>query len=348
MDILILSTSSNNTATFIGSLDCLGEHNISVLRYDEKWHRAAIAAIQGDPSIRERINHPDPRQRFHFPRDVVAMDHEMLQNAKLARPDAIVYISAWEGDFVPLNETLGELNQIAPLIHFLCDAADPPWWPQLQEFERRGTFSLTVNIDGSHVWPGGKNWPIHVHDWGIIGWRDKCLTLLTPLDTRYFPTRRHSFEERPYAIGYAGNAGGPFRSALVQRLQGIRGFAFKQRDDNPDSYGGYAEFLQHARISLSVPFTGSGATTHVKGRVLETGYAGGCLMEWVNPATEAWFTPRHEYWPYHSIEEGAELAEWLSFHPRIAGETAAALHHAVTTKHSPKVFWNTVLERFKK
>lgn len=341
MNILIFSTSTNNTNTFIGSLECVGEHEVSVMRYDEKWHRAAMELNQTNKDLVARINHPDPAQRFHFPRERVEMDAEMLQHAKLSKPDAIIYISAWEGDFVPLNETLGELNSIAPMVHFLCDAADPPWWDQLKEFERRQCFSLTVAIDGNQNWPGGRDWKSD--EWHL----EKALTLLTPLDTRFFPGPVCEYRERPYPIGYAGNPGGHFRSALIQRMQAVRGFAFKQRDDNPNSYAGFADFLRHTRVSISLPFTGSGATRHVKGRVLESAMAGCCLLEWENEATASWFAPRGEYWPYSSIEEAAELAEWLAAHPKIAGETAEALQETVMAEHSPKMFWGEVLGTLK-
>ena len=98
--------------------------------------------------------------------DTRQKDDELLRHAVLTKPDVIVYLSAYVGDFVPLNETLGELNAIAPLIHFLCDGQDPPWLPQLKEFERRGVFSLTVNIDGGHQWPGGKDWTASIEGAG--------------------------------------------------------------------------------------------------------------------------------------------------------------------------------------
>lgn len=334
--VLFFTTSTNNTHTFWSSLDGLAD--VSVFPYDRKWHDVAQQLVANDPANLQRIQTGQMRIR----RDDCAMDKEMLLEAKIAEPDLIVYVSAWQGDFVPLNETLGEINQIAPVVHLLCDGGDHPWWPQLQEFERRGTFSLTVNIDGSHQWPGGKEWsgPYDQH---------KYMTLLTPVDIRAFaPAASWSFAERPYAIGYAGNKAGPFREAVVGRLNGVRGFAFKERDPHPNSYDAFAQFLKLVRVSVSVPFTGSGQAKHVKGRVLESGFAGCCLLEWVNDATRAWFTPRHEYFEYGSVEECAELAEWLAHHPRIAEDTARALHDRLWREHAPSVFWGKVFERLGK
>lgn len=355
MRILALSTSTNNTNTFLGSLECLGTHEISVMRYDQRWHDRAYQIIRSQPTPEQQQQAQQQIQsrQIHIGRDDCAMDEAMLGEARLGKPDAIVYISAWSEDFCPLNETLGELNQIAPVIHFLSDAADPPWWPQLQEFERRGCFALTVAIDGNHMWPGGCDWPYAGFDESVVKGSEtpngpvmkNSMTLLTPIDTRFYPPPTLAYGERPYAIGYAGNAGGPIRSAVVQRLQGIRGFAFRERDGNPNSYAGFADFLRMSRIAPSIPFTGSGTRRHVKGRIVEAGYAGCTLLEWVNDATRSWLTPRLEYEEYGSVEECAELAEWLAHHPKRAEDIARALTQRIVTEHSPAVFWNKVLER---
>lgn len=335
MRILVFSTSSNNVHTWLGSLESLGEHEVATLFYDQKFQKAAFDAVNATPQAQAAY-----QQHGVVPfisRDDAAMDDEMLMEAKMSRPDLIIYISAWQGMFVPLNDTLGELNQIAPVVHFLCDAADPPWWPQLKEFERRGQFSLTVAIDGAVWWPG-------IHAWGADGWRIKnALTLLTPVDPRPFAGWNPlSFAERPYGIGYAGGSGTHTRNAIVERLQAIRGFKARPRDMQPNSYPAFADFLKNTRVSVSVPFTGSGVARHVKGRVLEVGHAGGCLLEWKNEATAHWFTERHEYWSYDSVEECAEYAEYLAAKPKLAGEMAAALKRRVEKDYSARAFWSQV------
>jgi hypothetical protein len=107
----------------------------------------------------------------------------------------------------------------------------------------------------------------------------------------------------------------------------------------------YCTFLKHCKAVITVPFTGSNATTHVKGRVIEAGYAGACLLEWENPATASWFQPRADYWTYSSVEECREMAQFLAAHPKLCQEMAASLNHRVTTEHSPEKFWGAVFER---
>ena len=344
MKILILSTSSNNTATFIGSLEVIEpKPDLRVFYYDQKWHQAALAAMQQNKEVETLLR----QGAWKVPRERVSSDNEILAEARANTPDLIVYISAWEGQFVPLDETLGELNTMAPLVHFLCDGADPPWWPQLERFEEKGIFSLTVNIDGSHDWPGGKGWFDGVTPHGYKQYRIKsALTLLTPCDPRPFEGAPFPppFLERPYAMGYAGNPGNHPRVALIEALQ-KRGYAYRQRDDQPGSYKNYTHFLRHCRTVVSVPFTGSGAARHVKGRVLEAGWAGCALLEWKNDATASWFTPRYEFEEYGSIEEALDLAEMMARTPRRTRDIARALAHRVTTEHSPQKFWDKVFER---
>lgn len=334
MNILILTTSTNNTPNFLGSLANLGTHTVSAFAYDRKYHEAVAQAYQANPSVLEQIK----MGQWNPGRERVAMDDEMLREAKIAKPDAIIFISAWRQLFCPLNETLGELNEIAPLVHFLSDGSDPPWWDELREFERRRCFSLTVNIDGGYHWPGGKAWS---GDFTVT----KALTLLTPVDILHFD-RPHfiDYAERPYALVFAGNNGGHIRGALVERLRRCIGFYFKDRDNDMRSYPAYADFLRNSRVSVNAPFTGSGAARQVKGRVLETGFAGACLLEWRNDATRQWFTPRHEYWEYESIDECVDLGEWLLGHPKIASATASALTRRLHEEHNPVIFWKKVFE----
>ena len=345
MKTLILSTSSNNVFAFIGSLQCLGTHEVTVLHYDQKWHQIAQRRLQNP----QALQHYQQTGQIQPPisLDECSMEDEIMAEVKQNKPDVIVYISAWTGAFVPLNEVFQELNAICPVIHFLCDGADEPWWPKLKEFERRKQFSLTVNIDGGHYWPGGDDWLCgnssfnlyKVPDWHI----DNALTLLTPLDTRVFakPMLR-AFEERPYAITFAGNGGTPDRDSIIKRLATVTGFEHRPRDHNPQSYPQFVEHLRNSRIVVSVPFTGTGQHRHVKGRVLEAGFTGGCLLEWKNDATAAWFEPRRDYWEYSSVEECAEYAAWLATHPRVASEIAQSLAQRVFNEHRPEIFWEKV------
>ena len=338
MKVLFITTSTNNTGTFHGSLESLGQHEIQVFRYDQKFYEQLNQMCIANPGMKEQIERGMP---IPMSRDRAAMDSEILLEAKINKPDVIIYVSAWTGHFVPLNETLGELNSIAPVVHFLCDGQDPPWREQLYEFDRRGVFSLTVNIDGGHRWPGGKDWAD-----AETKLKGACLTLLTPIDTRSFRQMGRSFVERPFPIGYSGSPSSSERSAVINRLQRVNGFNYRARDNNPASYNDHIAFLQLTQVSVNIPFTGSGVERHVKGRVLESGFAGCCLLEWQSDTMRTWFTPRLEYEEFSSVEEAAEMAEWLAHHPKRAEEIARALKTTCWAKYAPQSFWDTVLSGF--
>jgi hypothetical protein len=348
MKILFATTSTNNTETVLSSLDYLKSHEISVFQYDRKWNMECQQAVTANPSVRDQLQAgqwPPPDQREGW-RKRVRTDDDLLTQVDVWKPDVVIYISAWEGLFVLEHETLGAINQKAPVVHMCFDGADNPWWPQMKVFEEKGLFSLTLNIDGSHVWPGGKEWGLTPYS-GEAQWRIKNgLTLLTPLDPRFFNSPDNPFMQRPYGIAYAGNHGGWLRDWLFQKMSN-KGYATRVRDDVMGSYGFYCRFLQQCKAVVSVPFTGSTTTYHVKGRVLEAGYAGACLMEWRNEATRAWFTPRHMFWEYEGVENCIEECEWLIGHPKLCEEMARNLHHEVTTKHDPHSFWTAVLDRVK-
>ena len=342
--VLFISTSTNNTDTVIDSLKYLGEHEIELVRYDKRWNEVCQQAILADPNVRTYLQMgiwPPPETREAY-RQRVSMDAEILKVAATFKPHSIMYISAWEGLFVPTHETLKKLGETAPVTHLCFDGSDPPWWPQMKVFEEKGLFALTVNIDGGPFWPGA---PL----WSTLG-RPECpkiagLTTLTPVDPRYFEGVQVPFNVRPYAIGYAGNAGGWIRSQLVNQMQKHKGhvFTYRGRDDHMGSYRNYCDFLRYCRVVISVPFTGSNATTHVKGRVVEAGWAGAALLEWKNDATRHWFTPRHDFWEYDSIEDCMDAAEWLAAHPRLCEEMAQALRTKVVGEHHPRQIWNHIL-----
>lgn len=341
MRIAIITTSTNNTNTVIDSLAQIGLGQIDVLRYDSKWNQECLQAINVDPEVRTLLQMgawPPPEHREAF-RPRVQMDEEMLEYVRDSKPDLVIYISAWEGLFVPKTETLGQINAMSPLIHLCFDGADPPWWPQMKLFEELGVFSLTVNIDGGQFWPGGNAWI----DQTDIPRLKKSMTTLTPLDPRAFTGVQVPFMDRPYSIGYAGNAGGWIRSHFVTRLQKeVKAFTYRPRDDHPQSYKIFCDFLRHCKAVISIPFTGSNATKHVKGRVIETGFAGAALMEYKNDATSSWFIPRFEYWEYDTIEEGLESAEYLAGHPKLCQDMARALHYRCTTQYSAENIWKAV------
>ena len=375
MKVLVYTTSSNDVDKLLDSLKCIGQHDVHVFRYDRKWHDhvgkiKAKAGDRSDPSgsmAAQKILADLSSGTYRVPSDVdVAPDVEMIREITRVRPDIAIYISAWEGAFVPMNVTLAEINRKVPLVHHCCDAGDPPWWPQMVGFDRDRCFTLTWNIDGAHDWPGGRDWDIEKKRvaWGAkpsgyigpeprrfypnpipTGWNIKGLTTLTPVDPSYYQGPEIAFADRPFRIGYAGNFGGWMRKAVIEFMQKQFGqyFAAYQRDDNAFSYANYCEYLRYCQCVINVPFSGSNAAKQVKGRIVEAGWAGACVLEWAGAPTAHWFEPGDDYEEYNGLKDlGDAVESILTANPSEIEEMAQSLAQKVRKDHTPEIIWNQV------
>jgi hypothetical protein len=330
MRILIATTSTGDTESIAAGLRYIGQHEISVMHYDQKSTQSYGIYQKLDPTQKAAV-------RLNQTAQYVTCDPELLHHAEDMRPDIILYISAWGSAFAPSNETLLKLRDMAPLVHLLFDGGDPPWWPILRKFEEEGLFDLTVSIDGNHDWPGGSDWQA---DWKI----ESGITLLTPISPAFYPEPTFAFSERPFPIGYAGNVGGWMRKGIVERLQQEElPFVLKLRDF--EEYASYASFLHHCRIIVNVPFTGSGQRKHVKGRVIETALARACLLEWTNPHLRDWFDPRSEFEEYDNPDHCLEMCKFLMGQIKRCEEIGHALYTKVRQEHDPSEFWTQVFDR---
>lgn len=375
MRVLIFTTSSNDTDKLITSLKCQPEHDVHVFRYDSKWlaHVDTLRALANN-----RIDHAKAAEGqkalqelnqgvYKVPSEVdVTTDVEMIHEIDKVRPDIAIYIWAFEGAFVPMNATLASINLKIPLVCMYCDAGDPPAWPQMVGFDRDRCFSLSWNIDGVHLWPGGKEWKVDEAKvaWGALppsgyqgpqprrfypnpiptGWNIKGLTTLTPVDPSFFQGPKIAFRDRPFRIGYAGNFGGWMRKAVIEFMQkkfeGI--FAPYQRDDNANSYSNYCEYLRYCQCVINVPFSGSNAAKQVKGRIVEAGWAGCAVLEWKGAPTEKWFRPGIDFEGYGGLADlEASVTAVLEGQDEVE-IMAKSLQERVREEHSPQIIWNQV------
>jgi hypothetical protein len=262
---------------------------------------------------------------------------ESLMYAKVKEyaPDFIVYIGTRWGQ-QPSIAALAKINSlIAPMVHICSDAADPPWWELLLAYHYAGAFALQVAIDGSRKWPLAET----------------QMTALTPVDPATFPPfKPHA--ERGIACGYAGNAGsggGSKRTGMLSALLGVPPVGtlidLRIRSNLPNTYEAYCDYLGKCRMSLNIAHSGTEATMQVKGRVVESGLAGACLLENKGAPTSEWFRPGIDYLEYADQFDAEKIIRRLENEPAETQAIGEALRAAVLKDHTPEKFWNRIFER---
>lgn len=272
------------------------------------------------------------------------LEAEIYADAKEYQPDIIVYVGACRSS-TPSAKSFAKLRkEVAPTVHFCSDAADEPWWDELKTYDREGSFTVQVAIDGN------KNWPL----------ADTQITALTPIDPAHYPDPPKPHAERSIVFGFAGNPGGvgavkdgkvtgrrPLVSQMIQ-------FGLQHRprdrttgnmDDAISSYKQAAAYMADCRITPNFAQTGSFNRMHVKGRVVETGLAGAMLLEPVGSPTPDWFEPGVDYMPYQSMDDARTIVERFKDRPDETQAFGARLRARVLAEHSPAQFWARILDR---
>jgi hypothetical protein len=255
--------------------------------------------------------------------------HELVEAAATIRPDFIVHIGAVEqyhGRPVPRPEIFRNLKSVAPLIHMCNDAADPPWWPLLEQYDREDCFTVQVSIDGS------RDNPIARFHNGLLA--------LTPIDCRSFEPR--PWGERCIRMGMVGGIGHTHRGDTCNDLI-RRGFLTFNAGPVGRSYADMAWLMCRTKITFNYGCTGTGDRWHVKGRVVEAGFAGCCLLEHRNTPTRYWFEPGTEFLEYETAEEAAFICE-TSSEDKLS-QVAERFRDRVVWEHHPYIFWNKVLKK---
>lgn len=252
---------------------------------------------------------------------------ELIEEAREFRPQVIVYIGAIEqyhGKPCIQIDNMKRLRDIAPTIHLCGDASDSPWWPLLEDFDRNDCFAAQVNIDGNHESP-------------IERFRNG-LTLLTPIDVT--PFKWKDWQTRKF-VGTSGNSGGDHRVRLMNRMFEYPGFEWLRTND-AISYDAMADYMCGLKIIVNSPQNGSQTGFHVKGRVVETGFAGACLLEAEDSPTKAWFKPNVDYLTYKDFDHAASVLDWAKQNDDLVCDMATEFHHRCWNLHHPQVFWDKV------
>lgn len=260
-----------------------------------------------------------PAARLVFDVQGIRNDWQFAAAAEQHKPEVIFYIGACNAPGNPRPATLAGLRSFAPTINLCSDAADKPWHPVLAGMRTRGCFDLQVSIDGA------RNSPVD-------------MATLTPVDPRPFQVET----ERDIRCGFSGSVGRwNERSEVVKALEWLGGLTVRERQGS-GAYEDHARFLRRCRMLLNSSFTGTGHAHHVKGRVLEAGWAGCALLESEGSTIGDWF-PADCYLTYRDPKEAAEII--ASLDDSTISRMATRLSEEVRSRFHPSMIYGSILKR---
>ncbi len=259
------------------------------------------------------------------PADRISFDHRwnissdgvLIEKARETKPDLIFYIGACVATGNPKVSTLSQLREIAPIVNLCSDAADDPWHPVLRNYQARGCFDLQVALDGAREAPVD-------------------MAVLTPVDPGVFS----GTGTRDIRCGFSGTVGRHGLRAPVFEALGAR-VEVRQRATE-DGYEAHGRFLARCRMTVNMSYTGTGERHHIKGRVLEAGWAGCALLESDGSPIGDWF-PEDCYITYRDAQEAAEIIRDAS--DDLIEERARNLAAYCAAHYHPRQIYGGILER---
>ena len=249
----------------------------------------------------------------------ICNDWQLLEGIEKVKPDVVFYIGANEAPGNPKVGTLKVARQSTKMVNICSDAADKPWHKFLVGYARKECFDLQVSIDGANDAPVD-------------------FATLTPIDSKPFD----GDIEKTIRCGFSGTVGKHnSRSEVVLALSWFGGLTVRDRA-KADGYDNHAEFLKRCRMVLNISYTGSGLAHHIKGRVVEAGWARCALMESVGSPIAEWF-PSDCYITYRNPKEAADIIRDIG--DAEIDKCAARLAHEVRTRFRPEMIYDEILRR---
>jgi len=270
-----------------------------------------------------------PTDRFIHKHMGPPMDKQILGYAAQGAYDIVIYIGAAEGKGVPTPDTFRKLRRNSKVINFCSDAIDPDWHKAIKQYRDEDCFDLHVAMDGA------KN--DHVD-----------LVTVTPIDPRPFSSPPHP---RVVKCGFSGSVGpwgafhysshhAAYRAEVVHQLL-LGGQLIKRARDPDGSYAEHIKFMETCGVLLNVSYCGTGYAQHVKGRVLEAGFAGCALLEPFNSPALDWLPARSMY-----LYEDPDHAVQLMYNTTEAeiAYKAKLLSKIIREKYHPALIYGSILE----
>lgn len=259
----------------------------------------------------------------------IRIDWRVVQAIRDSAADVVFYISANQGVYALKWRTLVEIRQMlkerhtkqnpmAPFVNLCSDAADSPWHGVLAAYAKHRCFDLQVSLDGGSC-------------------IDVDLKMLTPID----PTPYEREEVKDIRCGFSGSMGlYSQRSEMLRALEWLGGLTIRDRSE--ESYGEHVDFIKRCRMMINTSWTGSGMAHHVKGRVLEAGWAKATLLESAGSPLGDWF-PSDCYLLWNNVKEAAEMIRDLD--DATIDHAAKRLAEEVRYRYTPRIIYGQILER---
>lgn len=240
------------------------------------------ASVDCYSHVRAWVSAFGPVDHITFDPGGLKNDWMYIQAAQELKPDLIFYIGAQTGSGKPRRDSFKQLRDVAPLVNLCSDAQDHPWHRTLKAY--REYFDLQVSLDGARSAPVD-------------------LAVLTPVDPGPFQVE----VPRDIRCGFSGSVGRwNSRSEIINALDWFGGITVRRRTEIPSSYTDHVNFMKSCRMLLNISATGTGHANHIKGRVLEAGWAGCALLEDAASPIGEWF-PEDCYFSYRDIRHAAEI-----------------------------------------
>lgn len=268
--------------------------------------------------------------QIHWYNRSVPSDQGILDAVDRFKPDLVVYTGTAGGPDIPSPSTLARIHRAVPMVFLSGDVGDPPWWPYIEEYRRHGCFDLYVNFDGNDEWPKGP----------------QDYTCLSPIAPKFFPHGSRLLKDRPIEVGFAGtyshhDPNDP-RRKILDPLRAA-GLVLKPWSPVYKTYDSVGRFLSNVKITVNMPWSGSGQVTQVKARVFEAGLGGCVLIDHVDSQARHWYKPGVDYLEYRNPAEALDLIRNLGTSPDWAQHVANNLQRAVHARPA-SLFWKTLVD----
>lgn len=255
-------------------------------------------------------------ERITFDHMGIRNDWQLVEAAERIKPEIVFYIGACDAPGNPKPEALRRIRAIAPLVNVVSDAADGPWHKWIMKYRDAGCFDVQAAIDGA------------IHS-------PVDIATLTPVDAGAWVGE----VKRDIRCGFSGSPGGySARGQIVYALEELGGLTVRKRGQD---YAEHVAFVKRCRILFNVSLTGTEKAHHIKGRVLEAGWAGCALLEHADSPIAAWF-PEGAWIPYESARHAASLIRELT--DRQIEDAAHALSETVRERYTAGTIYGLMVD----